>query len=129
MDVVPASGTAAEGRAGSGQRRGKLLRLGNRFDTFGLGRDVPIIMGNLNSSILALVDEKLINFVVPYPMGFFAKNVDGRVDDDNAGWKGKSLVDLWQSDQLPPRRRKGEPPAGREAATSAGPARAVRTHD
>ena len=60
-------------------------------DTFGLGRNVPIIMGNLNSSIMALVNGKLINFTVPYPMGFFAKNADGRVDDPNAGWKGSGL--------------------------------------
>jgi hypothetical protein len=60
-------------------------------DTFGLGRNVPIIMGNLNSSIMALVNGKLINFTVPYPMGFFAKNADGRVDDPNAGWKGRGL--------------------------------------
>jgi len=61
------------------------------FDTFGLGANVPIVMGNLNSSILALVNGKLVNFTVPYPMGFFAKNVDGRIDDPNAGWKGKGL--------------------------------------
>jgi hypothetical protein len=67
------------------------------FDTFGLGRNVPIIMGNLNSSILALVDGKLINFTVPYPMGFFAKNVDGRIDDPNAGWKGKALWSTYGS--------------------------------
>ena len=61
------------------------------FDTFGLGRNVPIAMGNLNSSIFALVDGKFVNITLPYPMGFFAKNVDGRVDDPNAGWKGKAL--------------------------------------
>jgi hypothetical protein len=61
------------------------------FDTFGLGRNVPIAMGNLNSSILALVDGKFVNITLPYPMGFFAKNVDGRIDDPNAGWKGKAL--------------------------------------
>ena len=61
------------------------------FDTFGLGRNVPIAMGNLNSSILALVDGQFVNFTLPYPMGFFAKNVDGRIDDPNAGWKGKAL--------------------------------------
>jgi len=27
---------------------------------------------------------------VPYPMGVFAKNVDGRIDD-HAGWKGRGL--------------------------------------
>lgn len=63
----------------------------DRFDTFGLGRNVPIAMGNLNSSILALVDGAFVNIVLPYPMGFFAKNVDGRIDDPNAGWKGRAL--------------------------------------
>ncbi len=61
------------------------------FNTFGLGANVPIVMGNLNGSIFALVNGKFVNFVVPYPVGFFAKNVDGRIDDPNAGWKGRAL--------------------------------------
>ena len=28
---------------------------------------------------------------VPYPMGFFAKGMDGRIDDPNGGWKGRGL--------------------------------------
>ena len=63
----------------------------DRFDVFGLGRNVPIAMGNLNSSIFALVDGRFINITLPYPMGFFAKNVDARIDDPNAGWKGRAL--------------------------------------
>jgi hypothetical protein len=63
----------------------------DRFDVFGLGRNVPIAMGNLNSSIFALVDGRFINITLPYPMGFFAKNVDGRIDDPNGGWKGRAL--------------------------------------
>jgi hypothetical protein len=61
------------------------------FNTFGLGKNVPIVMTNLNSSIMALVDGKFINFTVPYPMGFFPKNVDGRIDDAAAAWKGNGL--------------------------------------
>jgi hypothetical protein len=67
------------------------------FNTFGLGRNVPIVMGNLNSSILALVDGKFINFTVPYPMGFFPKNVDGRIDDAATGWKGNGLWSTYGS--------------------------------
>jgi hypothetical protein len=63
----------------------------DRFDTFGLGKNVPIAMGNLSDSIFALVNGKLINFRIPYPSGFFPKNVDGRIDDPNAAWKGKEL--------------------------------------
>ena len=61
------------------------------FDTFGLGRNVPFAMGNLNDAIYALVDGRLITLRMPYPMGMFAKNVDGRIDDANAGWKGRGL--------------------------------------
>ena len=61
------------------------------FDTFGLGRNVPFAMGNLNDAIYALVGGQLITLRVPYPMGMFAKNVDGRIDDANAGWKGRGL--------------------------------------
>jgi len=61
------------------------------FDTFGLGKNVPIAMGNLSDSILAFVDGKFLTLRIPYPSGFFAKNVDGRIDDPNAGWKGRAL--------------------------------------
>ena len=67
------------------------------YNTFGLGENVPIVMGNLNSSIFAVKDGQLINFVVPYPMGFFAKNVDGRIDDANTGWKGRALWSTYGS--------------------------------
>jgi hypothetical protein len=61
------------------------------FDTFGLGRNVPIATGNMNDSLLALVDGQFVTLRVPYPIGFFTKWVEGRIDDPGAGWKGKSL--------------------------------------
>ena len=63
----------------------------DQFNTFGLGANVPIVTGNLNESYFALVDGKFVNLRVPYPMGFFAKWAEGRIDDPNAGWKGKAL--------------------------------------
>lgn len=63
----------------------------DRFNTLGLGRDVPIAMANGSESMLALVNGKFIDLHVPYPMGFFTKNADGRIDDPKAGWKGKGL--------------------------------------
>jgi hypothetical protein len=61
------------------------------FDTLGLGKDVPVASGNLNDSMLALVDGKFVNLRVPYPVGFYTKWAEGRIDDPNAGWKGRSL--------------------------------------
>jgi hypothetical protein len=63
----------------------------DQHDTFGLGKDVPIATGNNSDSLHVLVDGKFIQLRVPYPMGFFAKGLDGRIDDPNAGWQGKGL--------------------------------------
>ena len=32
-----------------------------------------------------------VHLAVPYPMGFFAKGLDGRVDDPDGGWKACAL--------------------------------------
>src|SRR4029434_7117529 len=63
----------------------------DQFDTFGLGRNVPIGTGNANEALLALVNGKVVVLRATYPMGFYAKWMDGRIDDPNAGWKGKGL--------------------------------------
>ena len=63
----------------------------DQFDTFGLGKDVPIATGNLNDALLVMVDGKFVTLRVPYPLGFYAKWMDGRIDDPKAGWKGKGL--------------------------------------
>ena len=41
--------------------------------------------------VLALVDGKFMTFRVPYPMGYYGKGIDGRIDDPNGGWKGKGV--------------------------------------
>jgi hypothetical protein len=63
----------------------------DQFDTFGLGKNVPIATGNANEALLALVDGKFVTLRVPYPMGFYTKWMDARIDDANAGWKGKAM--------------------------------------
>lgn len=63
----------------------------DQHDTFGLGNDVPIATGNASEALLALKDGKFVTLRVPYPMGFFAKGMDGRIDDPGKGWKGKGL--------------------------------------
>jgi hypothetical protein len=63
----------------------------DQHNTFGLGENVPIATGNNADSLNALVDGKWIVMRIPYPMSFFAKNLDGRIDDMNTGWKGRGL--------------------------------------
>jgi hypothetical protein len=60
-------------------------------DTLGLGANTPIVTGNFADSLYALTYGKVIQFRVPYPMGFFAKGLDGRIDDPKGGWKTKGL--------------------------------------
>jgi hypothetical protein len=66
----------------------------DQHNTFGLGENVPMSTGNLNDGLIALKDGKMVVLRVPYPMGFYAKGFDGRIDDPNAGWKGRGL---WSS--------------------------------
>jgi hypothetical protein len=61
------------------------------FAPRGVGKDVPLATGNGSEGLLALVDGKFMTFRVPYPMGFYAKGIDGRIDDAKAGWKGKGI--------------------------------------
>jgi hypothetical protein len=63
----------------------------DRFDMLGVGKDVPLATGNLSEGLLVLVDGKFMTLRVPYPMGYYAKGLDGRIDDPKAGWKGKGI--------------------------------------
>jgi hypothetical protein len=66
----------------------------DQHNTAGLGADVPIVTGNLSDGLHLYVDKQMVTFTVPYPLGFYAKGVDGRIDDPAAGWKGRGL---WSS--------------------------------
>jgi hypothetical protein len=63
----------------------------DQHDILGLGANTPLATGNQSDSLHALVNGRVIELRVPYPMGFFAKGLDGRIDDPNAGWKGRGL--------------------------------------
>jgi hypothetical protein len=63
----------------------------DQHNTLGLGENVPISTANLNDGFAALKDGQMVMLRIPYPLGFFAKGLDGRIDDPNAGWKGRGL--------------------------------------
>jgi hypothetical protein len=64
----------------------------DRFDTLGLGLNVPLANGTNSDSLLALrPDGRWAVLRVPYPLGFFSRGMDGRIDDPNGGWKGRGL--------------------------------------
>jgi hypothetical protein len=74
-----------------GSAEGSYYAWVDQFDTFGLGANTPISTGNASEALLALKDGKWIVLRVPYPLGFYTKWMDGRIDDPKAGWKGRGL--------------------------------------
>ena len=86
-----------KGITGSGSAEGSYYAWVDQFDTFGLGLDVPISTGNASEALLALQDEEWVVMRVPYPLGFYTKWLDGRIDDPDAGWKGKGLWATWST--------------------------------
>jgi hypothetical protein len=60
-------------------------------NVLGLGENTPINTGNASEGLLALKDGQWVILRVPYPTGFYAKWMDGRIDDASAGWKGRGL--------------------------------------
>ena len=89
--LYPYPGPQFKGVTDTGSAEASYYTWVDQFNTFGLGANVPISTGNGNDALLALVDGKFIVLRVPYPMGFYAKGLDGRIDDPNGGWKARGL--------------------------------------
>ena len=68
----------------------------DHHNVLGLGPDVPVY-GVVNADSLEVfvpTTEQFVTLRVPYPMGFFSRSSNGRIDDATTGWKGKGL---WSS--------------------------------
>ncbi|MDX1563738.1 MAG: carboxypeptidase regulatory-like domain-containing protein, partial [Gammaproteobacteria bacterium] len=65
----------------------------DQHDIAGFGHDVPIATGS-NSDALLVLDPDSGDWTklrVPYPLGFYHRGLDGRIDDPDGGWKGRAL--------------------------------------
>jgi hypothetical protein len=89
--LYPFPGPQFRDVASSGSAEASYYSWVDQHNTFGLGANTPFATGNASDSLHALVDGKFIELRVPYPMGFYAKGLDGRIDDATAGWKGRGL--------------------------------------
>jgi hypothetical protein len=72
----------------------------DQHDTLGLGANVPIATGNLFDGAHAWVNGQFVTLRIPYPLGFYAKGMEGRIDDPKAGWKGRGLW-MTEGDRAP----------------------------
>src|SRR5262245_19772121 len=86
--LYPLPGPNYKGASESGSADTAYYNFVDRFDMLGMGKNVSLATGNGTEALLALIDGKFTTFRVPYPMGFYAKGLDGRIDDPKTGWKG-----------------------------------------
>jgi hypothetical protein len=89
--LYPAPGPQMKGTDIAGSADFTYYNWVDQFDTLGLGANVPIMTGSGSDSLLALVDGTFVVLRVPYPLGFYSRGLDGRIDDPKAGWKGRGL--------------------------------------
>jgi hypothetical protein len=93
--LYPMPGPNYKGATDSGSADTAYYDFVDRFDMLGMGKDIPLATGNGSEALLALVDGKYLTFRVPYPMGFYGKGIDGRIDNPNEGWKGKGIYSTY----------------------------------
>src|SRR5438445_4751817 len=55
-------------------------------------RDIGVT--GVQTCALPICQMKTLTLRVPYPLGFFSRHASGRIDDPNAGWKGRGF---WSS--------------------------------
>jgi hypothetical protein len=72
----------------------------DQFNTLGLGENIPIANGSGSDALLALdpETEEWVVLRVPYPQGFYSRGLDGRIDDPDAGWKGRGVYATYGAD-------------------------------
>jgi hypothetical protein len=68
-------------------------------DVMGLGKNTHFFPATNSDSVIAMKDgtDKLITFRVPYPMGFYTRGMDFRINDPKAGWKGREMTATYSS--------------------------------
>jgi hypothetical protein len=65
----------------------------DRHNIMGFGENTPMATGSNSDSLLVLNPQtrQWVTLRVPYPLGFYSRGMDGRIDDPKAGWKGRGL--------------------------------------
>jgi hypothetical protein len=73
----------------------------DHHNTLGLGKNVPVFPNSVGDELLAYVpkEKKFVHLRIPYPLGFYPRGLDGRIDDEKAGWKGRGI---WATNNIVP---------------------------
>ena len=91
--LYPTPGPKMKGVTDSGSADFHYYNWTDQFNTLGLGENVPLANGTGSDSLLALDPDtgEWVILRVPYPLGFYSRALDGRIDDPDGGWKGRGL--------------------------------------
>lgn len=73
----------------------------DNHDVFGLGAGTPYFANSSGDEILAYLPGKkdFVSLRIPYPLSFYARGLDGRIDNAQGGWKSRAL---WVTNNLIP---------------------------
>jgi len=65
----------------------------DHFNASGLGENIILFPNSAGDELLAFNSEKeeFIQLRLPYPLGFYPRGLDARIDDPDAGWKGRGV--------------------------------------
>jgi hypothetical protein len=71
-------------------------------NVMGLGADTHFFPAINSDSVLVMKDggDKLMSLRIPYPMGFYTRGMDFRINDPKAGWKGREMTSTYSSSTL-----------------------------
>lgn len=74
----------------------------DQYNSLGLGDNIPLVTGSGSDSIEAYMpsSNKWVVMRVPYPMAFYSKMLDGRIDDPKTGWKGRGVYGTYGQDPI-----------------------------
>jgi hypothetical protein len=73
------------------------------FNVMGQGKNTHFFPAINSDSVLMMKntdDGKLYSLRVPYPMGFYTRGMDFRINDEKAGWKGREMTATYASSTL-----------------------------
>ncbi|HJN44326.1 MAG: hypothetical protein CL477_08050 [Acidobacteria bacterium] len=92
-------GPQMKGVTGAGSADFHYYNWVDQFNILGLGENVPIANGTTSDSLIALLPQtgEWVVMRVPYPLGFYSRGLDGRIDDPNAGWSGRGIWTSYNS--------------------------------
>ena len=121
LDALPHARAAVQGRGRGGQRRTTPTTSGSTASTrSGSATNVPIAQANGSESLMAVVDGKIVDIRVPYPLGLLHQARRRPHRRSERRLEGQGPVDHVRHAHRVPQRRRHREPARRSTSCRCG---------